>query len=42
MTFRCKPSWLAPLIEPVARWAFRRETRRRLAALSAALCGGQS
>jgi hypothetical protein len=42
MTFRCKPSWVAPLLEPVARWAFRRETRRRLAALAAALCAGQS
>ena len=37
MTFRCKPSWAAPMLEPVARWAFRRETRRRLAALAAAL-----
>ena len=37
MTFRCKPSWAAPVLEPVARWAFRRETRRRLAALADAL-----
>lgn len=37
MTFTCKPAWAAKAIEPVARWAFRRETRRRLAALSQAL-----
>ena len=37
MTFTCKPTWAARAIEPVARWAFRRETRRRLAALSSAL-----
>jgi len=37
MTFRCKPSWAAWALEPVARLAFRRETRRRLAALGAAL-----
>lgn len=37
MTFTCKPAWAALIIEPVARWAFRRETQRRLAALSTAL-----
>ena len=37
MTFTCKPSWAARFIEPAARWGFRRETARRLAALSAAL-----
>ncbi|ACQ80246.1 conserved hypothetical protein [Beutenbergia cavernae DSM 12333] len=33
MTFRCRPSWLAWLLEPAARAAFRLETSRRLAAL---------
>lgn len=37
MTFTCKPAWAARVIEPAARWGFRRETARRLAALSAAL-----
>lgn len=37
MTFRCRPAWAAPLLEPVARLAFERETRRRLRALAAAL-----
>jgi len=37
MTFRCKPSWAAPLLEPVARLMFRRETGRRLAALARAV-----
>ena len=37
MTFRCRPSWAAWALEPVARLAFRRETRRRLAALAATL-----
>lgn len=33
MSFRCRPRWLAPVLEPVAVAAFRAETRRRLAAL---------
>ena len=37
MTFTCKPGWAARAIEPVARWAFQRETKRRLAALARAL-----
>jgi hypothetical protein len=37
MTFTCKPAWAAAALEPVARWAFRRETHRRLAALARAL-----
>jgi hypothetical protein len=37
MTFTCRPAWAAKAIEPVARWAFRPETRRRLAALAKAL-----
>lgn len=41
MTFRCKPSWAAGVLEPLARMLFRRETRRRLAALAEALsCSG--
>ncbi len=32
-TFTCRPRLLAPLVEPVARFAFGVETRRRLAAL---------
>jgi hypothetical protein len=39
MTFTAKPSWAASVIEPVARLLFRRETRRRLAALAGALDG---
>lgn len=39
MTFTAKPSWAASVIEPVARLMFRRETRRRLAALAGALDG---
>lgn len=34
---RTRPRWLAWLVEPVATWAFRRETRRRLEALRAYL-----
>ena len=37
MTFRCKPAWAAWALEPVAKALFRRETRRRLAALAKAL-----
>jgi Polyketide cyclase / dehydrase and lipid transport len=37
MTFRCRPAWAAPVVEPVARFAFARETRRRLRALAAAV-----
>jgi hypothetical protein len=33
MSFRCRPRWLAPVLEPVALQAFRLETRRRLTAL---------
>ena len=40
MTFRCKPAWAAPLLEPVARSMFRRETARRLAALARYLSHG--
>lgn len=42
MTFRCKPSWLAPLIEPMARVMFQRETRRRLRALANAVAKPQN
>lgn len=34
MTFRCRPSFLAWVIEPVARVLFRWETRKRLQALA--------
>lgn len=37
MTFTVKPRWLAPVLEPVARAMFRRETQRRLRALAAHL-----
>jgi Polyketide cyclase / dehydrase and lipid transport len=37
MTFTVKPSWARRAIQPVARALFRRETRRRLAALARAL-----
>lgn len=37
MTFTVKPSWVAPLLEPVAKAMFRRETQRRLRALAADL-----
>lgn len=37
MTFRCKPAWAAWALEPIAKAMFRRETRRRLAALAKAL-----
>lgn len=37
MTFVCRPRVLAPVLEPVARQAFRWETDRRLKALSAYL-----
>lgn len=37
MTFRCRPAWAAAVLEPLARIAFRRETRRRLRALATAL-----
>jgi len=37
LTFTCRPRLLAPLVEPVARWAFRAETAARLRALSAHL-----
>ena len=37
LTFRCRPAWLAKLVEPVAAAAFRMETRRRLRALAAFL-----
>jgi Polyketide cyclase / dehydrase and lipid transport len=37
LTFRCRPAWAAPLIEPIALAAFRMETRRRLRALAAHL-----
>ncbi|MGH3804971.1 MAG: SRPBCC family protein [Pseudonocardiaceae bacterium] len=37
MTFKCKPSWLAPVLGPIARVMFRRETARRLAALAKAV-----
>ncbi len=33
LTFRCRPAFLARIIEPIAVRAFRIETRRRLAAL---------
>jgi hypothetical protein len=39
MTFRCRPAWAAPVVEPVARIAFARETRRRLRALAGAVGG---
>ncbi len=41
LTFRCRPAALAWLIEPVARAAFRVETRRRLRALAAYLAAGR-
>lgn len=37
LTFSCRPARLAPLLEPVARAAFRWETARRLRALAAEL-----
>jgi hypothetical protein len=37
LTFTCRPTWLAWLIEPIALAAFRLETRRRLRALAAHL-----
>jgi hypothetical protein len=37
MTFTVRPRWAAALIEPVARFVFGRETRRRLRALAADL-----
>ena len=37
MTFTVKPGWAAPVLEPVARFMFARETARRLRALSAQL-----
>lgn len=37
MTFTVKPRWLAFALEPVARFLFRQETRRRLRALAAHL-----
>lgn len=33
MSFRCRPRWLAPILEPIALRAFRLETSRRLTAL---------
>ena len=42
MTFTCKPAWAVRVIEPIARWAFGRETRRRLASLSTALAADAS
>ncbi len=33
LTFTCRPRPLAPVIEPLAQWAFRVETSRRLRAL---------
>jgi hypothetical protein len=35
--FRVRPRWLAPVLEPVLRAMFMRETRKRLAALEAVL-----
>lgn len=35
LTFTCRPRLLAPIIEPIARAAFRWETAKRLAALEA-------
>ena len=40
LTFRCRPAWAAPLIEPIALAAFRLETRRRLRALASYLSPG--
>ncbi len=37
MTFTVRPRLLAPLLEPIARAMFRRETQRRLRALAAHL-----
>lgn len=34
LTFTCRPRLLAPAVEPVTRWAFGVETRRRLRALA--------
>ncbi len=36
-SFRARPAWLAFVLEPIVACAFRRETRRRLRALRAAL-----
>ncbi len=36
---RARPGWLAWLVTPALAWAFRRDTRRRLAALQAAFDG---
>lgn len=41
LTFTCRPSVLARLIEPVALTAFRWETRRRLRALAAHLADAE-
>lgn len=41
LTFTCRPRALAPLVEPVARWAFGVETRRRLRALARHLRDGE-
>lgn len=37
LTFTCRPAALAPVAEPLARWAFRVETAKRLRALAAHL-----
>jgi hypothetical protein len=36
-TVRARPRWLAPLLSPVLAWVFARDTRKRLAALKAAV-----